>query len=365
MFSPKSYIVRKFPLNLFIRHNFNIPAEVAEDPQYQVLQSDTMLLRQIRLISNNTDDYNPFLIYIDAAGAQSKPDAVEHLIKKGAKIGKYSFKFGDRSASMVRQFIFSMVESHIWPELDRRVSMGLDFSKRPVVLSKFYSYRGLMLSSCHCIPLSEWFPKIIVVPDTFAIVPNQKINYVIDKELDFIDKKTGQPRKWVQKDIAQKVMDIEVNAFDGCGIAHPALMREIEHRIGTEERINSMVFRMPYFKGVFNEIDYVSFYEERGVTEICDIWGQKHSVTRDAEPMFIACESMYKGLGYFKKSGTIDDWNTYKALLLKNNHALGIAKWNYQLDKENLVTLGNYQLIQDLSDVPFDDFKHLADRSVD
>ena len=87
-----------------------------------------------------------------------------------------------------------------------------------------------------------------------------------------------------------------------------------------------MVFRMPYFKGVFNEIDYVSFYEERGVTEICDIWGQKHSVTRDAEPMFIACESMYKGLGYFKKSGTIDDWNTYKALLLKNNHALGIAK---------------------------------------
>ena len=153
--------------------------------------------------------------------------------------------------------------------------------------------------------------------------------------------------------------------FDGCGIAHPFLMREVEHRIGTTERINSMVFRMPYFKGVFNEMDYVSFYEERGVTEITDIWGIKHSVTRDAEPMFIACESMYKGYKYFKQDGTVNDWNRYKELALKYDHALGIAKWNYQADKEVLVSLGNYQLIQDLQNVPFDEFKHLADKSVD
>lgn len=362
--SPKSYIIRKFPLSLFITYNFKIPVEVADDLQYQVLQSDTMLLRQIRMISNNYDDYNPFIIFIDATGAQNKPDVVKHLIERGAKIGKYHFSFGDRSASMIRQSIFSMVESHVWPEVNRRTSMELDFSKNPTVLSKYYAYRGLMLSSCHCIPLDEWFPKIIVVPDTFLEIPNQKIKYVIDKEIDFVDKNTGQPRKWVQKDIAQKETSITINAFDGCGIVHPDLMREVERRIGTTERINSMVFRMPYFKGVFNEIDYVSFYEERGITEITDIWGVKHSVTRDAEPMFIACESMDKGTKYFKRDGTVNDWDHYKELLLKYKHAMGIAKWNYQEDTERLVSLGNYQILQSL-ELPFDDFKHLADKSVE
>ena len=110
-------------------------------------------------------------------------------------------------------------------------------------------------------------------------------------------------------------------------------------------------------------MDYVSFYEERGVTEITDIWGIKHSVPRDAEPMFIDCVSMYKGYKYFKQDGTVNDWNRYKELALKYDHALGIAKWNYQADIEVLVSLENYQLIQDLQNVKFDEFKHIADKS--
>ena len=146
MFSPKHYTVRKYPLSLFIKYNFNIPEEVANDIQYQVLQSDTMLLCQIRLVSHDDSDYNPFLVYIDATGAQNKPDVVKHLMQHGAKIGKRKFSFGERSASMVRQCIFSMVESHIWPELDRRISMEVSFSEKPVVLSKWMAYRGLMMS---------------------------------------------------------------------------------------------------------------------------------------------------------------------------------------------------------------------------
>ena len=121
---------------------------------------------------------------------------------------------------------------------------------------------------------------------------------------------------------------------------------------------------MPYFKGVFNEMDYVSFYEERGVTEIIDIWGIKHPVSRDAEPMFIASESMYKGVKYFKQDGTVADWERYKQLLLKYNHAMGVAKWNYQYANEPLETRSNYQILVTL-DLLYDDFKHLADNSVD
>lgn len=364
MFSPKHYTVRKYPLSLFIKYNFNIPEEVANDIQYQVLQSDTMLLRQIRLVSHDDSDYNPFLIYIDATGAQNKPDVVKHLMQHGAKIGKRKFSFGERSASMVRQCIFSMVESHIWPELNRRISMEVSFSENPVVLSKWMAYRGLMMSSCHCIPLNEWFPKIIVVPDHMLTIPDQKIKCLCDKKMEFVDKKTGKKREWVQKDIKEDTINYEINAFDGCGIAHPSLMRQIEKKLNTSEHISSMIFRMPYFKGVFNEMDYVSFYEERGVTEITDIWGVKHSVARDAEPMFIAGESMFKGVKYFKRDGTIADWERYKQLLLKYNHAMGVAKWNYQFENEPLETRSNYQILVTL-DLPYDGFKHLADKSVD
>ena len=56
-----------------------------------MLQSDTMLLRQIRIVSNNYDDYNPFIVFIDATGAQSKPKVVRHLIEHGAKLASITF----------------------------------------------------------------------------------------------------------------------------------------------------------------------------------------------------------------------------------------------------------------------------------
>ena len=65
-----------------------------------------------------------------------------------------------------------------------------------------------------------------------------------------------------------------------------------------------------------------------------DIWGVKHSVTRDAEPMFIAGESMFKGVKYFKRDGTIADWERYKQLLLKYNHAMGVAKMELPIENE-------------------------------
>ena len=88
-----------------------------------------------------------------------------------------------------------------------------------------------MMSSCHCIPLNEWFPKIIVVPDHMLTIPDQKIKCLCDKKMEFVDKKTGKKREWVQKDIKEDTINYEINAFDGCGIAHPSLMRQIEKKL--------------------------------------------------------------------------------------------------------------------------------------
>jgi len=311
------------------------------------------------MITYDESDYNKYVIFVDCAGGQGKPDAMKRLVRHGFKWGKQRFVVSERSASMVRTSILSFCESHVAPELDRRVTMEVSFDK--TVLSKYYAYRGLMLSSCHCI--EDWYPKMVVVPDCFLTVPGQHIKYVYDKKSTFIDRTTGAEREWVQKDIADTVKDIEINAFDGCGLCHPALMREFEQRIGTTERINSLILRAPYIKGCLHEMDYEAFFAERGVEKIRDLWGVWHSVGPGAEPLIILTEGMYKGLNYFKRDGTAADWDHYWELFKKYHHCIGVAKWNFSADQEPLQTRINYQVLQDL-DLPFEKFARLADDSL-
>ena len=63
-----------------------------------------------------------------------------------------------------------------------------------------------------------------------TIIKNQHIKYAYDNETEYIGK-DGQKLLWKQKDIAEKYTDIEINAFDGCGIHHPAISRKIEELI--------------------------------------------------------------------------------------------------------------------------------------
>lgn len=55
----------------------------------------------------------------------------------------------------------------------------------PTVISKLMAYRGLALSSCHC--LDGWLPKIIIVPDYETVIPAQRIRYIYDKQTSFIN----------------------------------------------------------------------------------------------------------------------------------------------------------------------------------
>lgn len=358
MYSPPLYVVRKFPLKFLIDNNFDIALTSKEEKQYHINQQDNMLFRQIRLITTDTSKFNKYVVFVDCKGGKSYEEELKQLVINGFNIGSQHFEYSERSASMVRTSILSFVDKSIIEELDQRITMELKFDK--TVLSKYYAYRGLMLSSCHCI--ENWMPKIVVVPDYFRVIPNQHIKYVYDKETEFVDKE-GNTRQWVQKDIAETTKDIEINVFDGCGIAHPLIMQTIREYLNVSEGLTSAIIRAPYIKGVIHEMDYTSFFTERGITEIKDIWGVIHSVEPNAEPMIIMCESMYKGYKYFKHYGDVRDWNNYWEMFKKYNHCIGIAKWNYSLDEEPLYTRGNYQILQDLN-LKYEDFALLARDSI-
>ena len=247
MFAPKLYTVYKIPLGDIVEANYNI-GENSDLNKYKIRQQDGGLLRQIRLITNTDDFFNPYIIFVNID--KKNKDTIRKIVINGFTINGRRFVISERSASMTRNGILSFVDEEIEPELNRRITMDVNLGK--TVISKWYAYRGLLLSACH--NLEGYFPKMIVVPDYMRVIPEQRIKYVYDETTDFIDK-DGNQREWTQKNITEGVRDITINVFDGCGLCHPDICREIERRLGSSTRISSMILRAPFIKGVLHEMD--------------------------------------------------------------------------------------------------------------
>ena len=357
MFAPPSYIVRKYPLKYLLRNGCEIDS--SRDKEFSIKQQDNPLFRQVRLVTGDCRKFNRYIVFVDCKGASDKLEGFIEMLQDGFWVEGQHFVVGERSASMTRSGILSFIDAEITDEVTNRVCMGI--SEIKTVLAKWYAYRGLMLSSCHCI--EGWVPKIVVVPDFFKMIPAQHIRYVYDKPTSFVDKE-GNQRTGIQKDVAEDVRDVEINVFDGCGIHHPAITDRVQQLLESKNRPTSLLIRLPFIKGVTHEMDYVKFFQQRGVTEITDIWGKKYDVSPGSEPLMIVFESMYKGLKYFKQYGDIRDWQEYWKRFYQYQHCFGVAKWNFSREEEPVFTRSNYQILQDL-DLPYDEFANLANFSVE
>lgn len=313
-----------------------------------------MLFRQIRIISNDFGRFNNYVIFVDIHGCNSKKEQLKSIVYDGFCFRGHQYILSERQPSMTRNSILSFIRKDISEEVNKRITMEIQFDK--TVLQKYVGYRGLMFSSCHC--LEGYLPKMIVVKDFKTIIKNQNIKYVYDEKLSFVDKE-GRDREWVQKGIKQGVKDIKINAFDGCGICHPDIAKEISDIIGTSN-FTQFMLRGPYIKGVLHQIDYTKFYKENNVEFIEDVWGVKHSIQ---DKMIILTESMYKGFNYFNITGTYQDWERYLYLFKKYQHCLGVPKWNFTKQEEPIYTRGNYQILQDLN-LDYEQFRSLADYTI-
>lgn len=357
MFAPPAYIVRKIPLRYILDNDFVI-AEQETDSQYHIEQQDNSLFRQIRLLTYDDSKYNKFIVFVDCSIGKNYPDQMKRIVTKGFRWGKQHFVPCERSASMVRTAMLSFVDSRLHRDLNQRITMDIQMGK--TVLSKYYAYRGLFLSSCHC--LEDWYPKVVIVPDAYRTIKDQRIEYVVDKVVPYTDP-DGNTFDWKQKGIAEGTRDIEINMFDGCGIHHPKITEILQEKLGSSTAPTTVLWRAPYIKGVTHSIDYETFYLENGIESITDVWGIEHDVRPGSEPMIIMTESMYKGKKYFKETGDYRDWKTYWSRFKKYKHCIGVAKWNFSLDEEPLYTRANYQILQDL-ELPYDQFRELASDSI-
>lgn len=352
MFSPKLYKVRKIPAKKIIDSSYNL---FIDDNDFIVSQQDCMMFRHIRNVTKKDSEYIKEIIFVDCNGSKGKKEDIKNIVINGFYVNGVHFSITERSASMTRNAILGFIDTKISNDINDIITMDLEINK--TVLSKYYAYRGLMFSSCHC--LENYFPKIIVVKDYEKILEKQKIKYLVKKETFY--EKDGNLNKWEYSDIEEGYKDINLNVFDGCGIHHPSITDDIIKIIGMSERPTTIMIRAPYIKGLSSEIDYTKYFKDHGIDFIKDIWGNWHSVE---DKMIIITESMYKGYKYFKKYDDSRDWDLYWSKFHKYNHCIGIAKWNFTKEQEPVYTRANYQILQDL-DLDFEDFKQLTEKSLE
>lgn len=348
MKSPKLYSIRKITLRDIINQKNNVIIPFKEQKMYKVKQSDNMLFRQVRLITKDKNEYNKYIVFVDCKGWKSKEKELKEILKNGFFINGVKFIPTEKSASMSRNAVIGFVDSSIEEELNKRISMDMKIKK--TVLAKLLGYKGLFFSGCFC--LENWYPNIVVVKDYSKIIPKQNIKYLVDIEKSYINKE-GKSSIWKEKGIREGIKDVKINLWDGSGIHSPRVTKYIKNTLKTEENPTSILWRLPYMKGMTHEIDFVDWFKSIAQKNtITDIFGNTYSI-EDVD--MIVTESFYKGNKYFN-----NDWNLYWDKFKEYNHCVGVATWNYSFENEPRMTKSSYQILQDLK-LEFDDFIQLAD----
>ena len=355
MKSPTLYTIRKFTLKQIIDNDYNLSIPYSQRKLHNIKQSDNMLFRQVRLITNKFNKFNKYIIFVDCTGWKSKEKELRHILRNGFYVNGTLFISTEKSASMSRNSVIGFVDSSIEKELNKKITMDMKIEK--TVLAKLLAYRGLFFSGCFC--LVDWYPKIVIIDDYSVSIPNQHIKYLIDIEKEY-ENKEGKICIWKEKGLKEDKCKVKINPWDGSGIHSPEITKYIKEQIQPEENPTSILWRFPYGKGMTHEVDFKSWFRnETDKTTITDVFGVTHNIN-DID--IIVGKSFYKGYGYFKEYNDYKDWENYWKVFKKYDHCIGVSMWNYSFENEPRMKKSSYQILQDLY-LDFEDFLELADHT--
>jgi len=351
--SPTLYTIRKFTLKQIVKDNYILEIQKSEIKLYEIKQSDNMLFRQVRLITNDFNKYNKYIVFVDCTGWKSKIKELKEILRDGFYVNGIHFIHTEKSASMSRNSVIGFIDSTTEEELNKRITMDMKIEQ--TVLAKLLAYRGLFFSGCFC--LENWYPNIVVVDDYSVTIPNQHIKYLIDTEKEYVNKE-GNTCIWKEKGLKEDYCGVKINPWDGSGIHSPEITQYIKEKIKPEENPTSILWRLPYGKGMTHEVDFKSWFKnESKLSTITDIFKVIHNI-EDVD--IIVGKSFYKGYNYFKEYDDYRDWENYWKVFKKYNHCIGVSAWNYSFENEPKMKKASYQILQDLN-LDFEDFLELAD----
>lgn len=221
----------------------------------------------------------------------------------------YNYVPFDKSNNMARDCCISFIREDYKDDLDERLFVGVDFSNIKVSLSKYYSYRGLYLTTGYRVSDDE---RLTFSEDTVIILDDWSDD---TKECEvYTAKATDDPENWEFGNEPQK---LKINCFDGEGLVSPLYAKYINEELRNKYKLKgeatSFQIRMPFTKGMLHTVDFHRFIrEELGYGDrkviVKDMFGVKRDLTK---AQIIMTKSMFKMGSWLKKRPE----NTY-------NHAM-------------------------------------------
>jgi len=190
-------------------------------------------------------------------------------VKKGIHInGKRYIRFMAGAGQLRRKTVLFIDES-MSEEITKRFHNGINLDK-DINMSKFGAYFGLYSSSGKRVS----YPRYAVVKDFKFIKKNELVDFVSEDNI-----------------VEERVMDIEVNSFDGMGLISPALSEKWSSELGLKRSAVQFIIRAPFTKGLLVSFPFHLMAEENEISTITDIYGNVHSI-KDVD--VILTESQFK-----------------------------------------------------------------------
>ncbi len=300
-------------------------------------------------------------------------DKVKTLIENGLTIvfndhSDHMLPF-DKSGNMSRHSRITFINEEYFDELNERLDLGMDFDRIKVILSKYYAYRGLYLTSSKRIEHND----IMITPETLVIVNDDRINEIFhksyEKGVQTVTAVFGDPDDpsdnsvRFQNEKIEEMLEVET-PFDGEGIVSPDYARFINESLGIGSgEASSFQLRMPFVKGVLHKVDFAGFLGEFDHKwNECDSYEyfDAFKVKRDLKKAkILLTTSMFKCMKWLKKyckeNHIEDPMQYYCDAMNRYGHGLYISSTDLPYGKCEYTHL-SYQMLNtlDLTDAEFE-----------
>lgn len=328
---------------------FNLDDSIEDLSRYYIEHGDSPFDDQLRRVAGDQmiDIGNgvvrvPHVISVEAKKNPKKDAAIRELIRTGFSYAGHRYKRYGKSASQAKSGITMFVRDDVFDYLMESSTLGVPPGK--CVISKYEAQRCLSMSVCTLIKAP--LPRIVIVDEYTKIMPQQYIRYVEQEDRSFIDKESGEKKKFRARVVKEGRHDVKLSPFDGCGCHTHAMSELWSSFIGLDYTAIGFQIRLPFFKGYSVEVPFREYYKEHGIKTIKDVFGREYKID---EIDCIWNISMWKAYGTFQSLFGDDGWNEYIRRLEKYEYKLGISKYSHHKKDIDLKARFNFQYLQCLN----------------
>lgn len=337
----KTFNILKLKIQDIIHKDYKVTIKQEDEHKYIIKQQDTPLFRQISMVRGFESKRIHELIFVEAKHNKKRVPQLQKLLREGFIYNSKRYVRFGKSSSQAKDGITVFIDNEFYDEIMERSQLGVDISQ--CVISKYESYRCLILSSCQFIH-EEKLPYIVLVDEFEKVLPNQYVRYATTKDIEYVEKNTGEVKTYKnQRVIEEGKYDIKTSPFDGFGVHTEEMSKVFGEHLNTAHTPIGYQIRLPFLKGMSIQAPIREFYEDIGVKQIKDIFGVYHEVDK------IDCiwnTSMWKAYGMFREKFGNSAWNEYMNRVEKYGYKIGISKFSHHKDDIKIFSRLNFQYLQ-------------------